>query len=100
MWQIGHSSNDCIDGRRSGGDNQAYNDRYGQWLRAVPGRQGLPRTHHEPRMHGEVPEASPSWKGSMGSRGGGHHASEGAMRRWRRKTMLPHLRESQKIDYT
>ena len=77
--RVGHSSNDYIDGRRSGGDNQAYNDRYGQWLRAVPGHQGLPRTHREPGMHGEVPEVSPSWKGSMGSRGGGHHAPEGAV---------------------
>uniref|UniRef100_A0A2N9FFZ0 Uncharacterized protein n=1 Tax=Fagus sylvatica TaxID=28930 RepID=A0A2N9FFZ0_FAGSY len=45
----------------------------------LQGRQGLPRTHHEPGMHGEVPEASPSWKGSIGSRGGGHHAPEGVV---------------------
>ena len=75
--RIGHSSNDCIDGRRNGGDTQAYNDRYGQWLRAVPGRHGFSRSHCELGTHGEAPGVCPSWKGSMGSRRGGHHTPEG-----------------------
>uniref|UniRef100_A0A2N9FK76 Reverse transcriptase domain-containing protein n=1 Tax=Fagus sylvatica TaxID=28930 RepID=A0A2N9FK76_FAGSY len=35
--RVGHSGNECLEGRRSGGDPNISNDRFGSWLRAVTG---------------------------------------------------------------
>ncbi len=39
--RIGHSGNECVEGRRSGGDQMVSTDRFGSWLRAVPMRGGV-----------------------------------------------------------
>ena len=44
---IGHSMNDCLAGRRGGGDNTFFEDKFGPWLRATPVRGGPYRRQRE-----------------------------------------------------
>ena len=68
--RIGHSGNECVEGRRSGGDQMVATDHFGSWLRAVPARVG--RSSCRPRetiQSDDDLEGSPSQGGDGGFEG-------------------------------
>jgi hypothetical protein len=67
--RIGHSGNECLEGRRSGGDRNVSTNRFGSWLRAIPVR-GVP--HRRPR---ETVNSDDDWEGVSSQ--GGERAHEG-----------------------
>jgi hypothetical protein len=59
--RIGHSGNECVEGRRSGGDQMVATDRFGSWLQAAPVRGGMSsRRHRETVQSDDDLEGSPS----------------------------------------
>jgi hypothetical protein len=61
--RIGHSGNDCLEGRRTGGELEPGEAKYGAWLRALPLRS--PR---QQRPYGPPPETSQAAEGSSSTR--------------------------------
>jgi hypothetical protein len=51
--RVGHSGNECLEGRRSGGDPNVLTDRFGSWLRVVPVRAGGVNRRVREEVHSE-----------------------------------------------
>jgi hypothetical protein len=72
--RIRHSGTECVEGRRSGGDQMVATDRFGSWLRAMPVRGGgggrASSQHRESVQSDDDLEGTPSKGGDEGFEGG------------------------------
>ena len=69
--RIGHSGNECVEGRRSGGDQMVATDRFGSWLRAVPVKGGK-----SSRRYRETVQSDDDLEGNTSQGGDGEEDGE------------------------
>uniref|UniRef100_A0A2N9I6M1 CCHC-type domain-containing protein n=1 Tax=Fagus sylvatica TaxID=28930 RepID=A0A2N9I6M1_FAGSY len=68
--RVGHSGNECLEGRRSGGDPNISNDRFGSWLRAVTVRGAGSNRRAREEVHSEDDREGSGSQGDQGPEGG------------------------------
>ena len=78
---MGHSGNECLKGRRNGGDPNVLADPFGSWLRVVPVRVGGVNRRVREKVHSEDDLEGSGSHGEQGVLGGGGERV-GQLRRW------------------
>lgn len=68
--RVGHSGNECLEGRRSGGDPNISNDRFGSWMRAVTVRGAGSNRRAREEVHSEDDREGNGSQGGQGAEGG------------------------------
>ena len=68
--RVGHSGNECLEGRRSGGDSNISNDRFGSWMRAVTVRGAGSNRRAREEVHSEDDREGNGSQGGQGAEGG------------------------------